>query len=166
MSKHQCQSICDASYNNCIECVRQFIEDGTDVNEFNDGFTPLHFASYEIAKLLLEHGADVNIQDDTSLTPLHDASVWNKMTMVELLLLHNANINIKTIDGSTPLHLASFNKHKDLVELLLNRRADTHIYNNDNQTPAEITTCDEIKDLIVNYEAPPIKCAEDHQSHL
>lgn len=44
MITSHCLSIGDASYNNCIDCVRKFID---------DGFTPLHFASYEIAKLTL-----------------------------------------------------------------------------------------------------------------
>jgi len=66
--------------------VRLAINFGADVKaKDNDGWTPLHFASkednIEIAKLLIEKGADVGAKVD-GWTPLH----WAKSDEMEALL--------------------------------------------------------------------------------
>nr|XP_043607811.1 integrin-linked protein kinase 1-like [Erigeron canadensis] len=58
-----------------------------------DNRTPLHVASLhgwiDVAKCLIDHGADVNAQDRWKNTPLADAEGAKKHDMVELLKLHN-----------------------------------------------------------------------------
>ena len=60
-------SIGEAAESGNIEAVRQHIAAGTDVNiKDDDGFTALYFAAQEgqkeIAELLIEKGADVNVK--------------------------------------------------------------------------------------------------------
>ncbi len=60
-------SIDEAAASGNIEAVRQHIAAGTDVNiKDDDGFTALYFAAQEgqkeIAELLIEKGADVNVK--------------------------------------------------------------------------------------------------------
>nr|GEW55808.1 integrin-linked protein kinase 1-like [Tanacetum cinerariifolium] len=58
-----------------------------------DNRTPLHVASLhgwiDVAKCLIEYGADVNAQDRWKNTPLADAEGAKKHNMIELLKLHN-----------------------------------------------------------------------------
>lgn len=69
----------------------------------NDGYTPLHRACYEnhidIAKLLIQFGANVNATTEFKWTPLHSASQWTNAYCVALLLQHNANVNARTDGG-------------------------------------------------------------------
>ncbi|KAA8532923.1 hypothetical protein F0562_032960 [Nyssa sinensis] len=57
-----------------------------------DNRTPLHVASIhgwiDVAKCLIEHGADVNAQDRWNNTPLADAEGAKKDTIIELLKSH------------------------------------------------------------------------------
>ena len=61
----------------------------------------------EIARLLIKHGADVSVHDNTHSTPLHLAALSGSPDAVHLLLEHGENATI--LDGSqrTLLHLAS-----------------------------------------------------------
>ncbi|KAL7608323.1 integrin-linked protein kinase 1 [Lactuca sativa] len=58
-----------------------------------DNRTPLHVASLhgwvDVAKCLIEYGADVNAQDRWKNTPLADAEGAKKHNMIELLKLHD-----------------------------------------------------------------------------
>lgn len=55
------------------------------------GYTPLHLAASsgheECVRILLEHGADITIEDDFGKTPKKIASLSSKSTIVRLL--HN-----------------------------------------------------------------------------
>jgi ankyrin repeat protein len=61
------------------------------------------FGQYSVAKWLLEHGANVNIQmkDKPKNTPLHGAKFRGHFLIVELLLEYGADINIKNDFGAT-----------------------------------------------------------------
>ena len=64
----------------------------------------------ETVKLLLEHGAQVNIEDDIMGSPLHMAILIGAHTdAVKLLLDHGADVNIQDHEGWSPLHIASIN---------------------------------------------------------
>ena len=61
----------------------------------------------EVAKLLLEKGADINFQNTIGDTALHCACVWGHLDVVKLLLEKGADIEIKNVNGETTLHRAS-----------------------------------------------------------
>ncbi|KAH9988638.1 ankyrin repeat-containing domain protein [Russula vinacea] len=74
--------------------VRLLLDHGADPNvlaEYQSGNTPLHRASrsgrIEIARLLIEHGANVEVQDDLGRTPL-DVATFELHEIVKLLLEH------------------------------------------------------------------------------
>jgi ankyrin repeat protein len=84
----------DAVKGNNFEIVKLFIEAGADLNV--DGNTPLiesiKKGCVELANFLIEHGADVNINDGT--TPLYHAEIY------KLLIDKGANLNIENnFDG-------------------------------------------------------------------
>jgi len=72
---------------------------------------PLHSAvahhHFEISKLLVDHGADVNARQQGGFTPLHEAALGGCAEIATLLLEHGANINAKTDKGKTPIEFTA-----------------------------------------------------------
>ena len=118
-----------------------------DIDAVNDeGLTSLMFASMngctEVVELLLEAGANLNMQIKTSTTmkningytALMLASEHGYSQIVELLLNKNADPNIQNSDGCTALMQASQHGYSQIVELLLKDEADPNIQNMNGQT--------------------------------
>lgn len=97
------------------------------------GKTPLMNAASightEVAKKLIEHGADVNAKDDTGATPLMLAAAFGHKETAELLLDKGADVNITDNTGATPLMLAAAFGDKDTAELLIDKGADINAKN-------------------------------------
>ena len=64
-------------------------------------------AMAEIVRVLIEHGADVTMQDKAHSTPLHLASSMGNTEIVRLLLQHGADVATQDENNRTPLHLTS-----------------------------------------------------------
>jgi ankyrin repeat protein len=104
-----------------VELVQLLLESGANANQRNwitpsngegDNF-PLWFAAnqkrpnrVEVATLLLEYGANVNMVGEFGETPLHQAAAWDNADIAEFLLQNGAYVNAEIIEGNTPLHLA------------------------------------------------------------
>jgi hypothetical protein len=110
-----------------FEVVRILIGyDPADINARDEGgSTPLLWASgsycFEdgsVVRLLLEHGADINVQNQIGRTPLHRASMIGALGVVRLLLEHGADVEAKNNVGETALQEAADMEHDDVVELL------------------------------------------------
>lgn len=93
-----------------------------------DHWTPLHLAShlggYETARFLLDHGANVNAEDELLRTPLHHVARGHDETqddvrVSQLLLNYGADVNAQDINGDTPLHLASSPGKLEIIRVLL-----------------------------------------------
>jgi ankyrin repeat protein len=68
-------------------------------------FNAIFFGNYEFTKILLEHGANVNLQDHCGTTPLHcavRAVAGNKEQIIKLLLERGADLKIKNNLGKLP----------------------------------------------------------------
>jgi hypothetical protein len=89
-----------------------------------DGWTPLRWASEghnfkeSVLRLLLEHGADINVQDEDGETPLHSASFCGALEVVHLLLEHGADVEVRDKTGKTALEIAAEEGHDEVVDLL------------------------------------------------
>ena len=96
-----------------LEVIEQHIKAGTDLNvrEPSVGSTPLIsaavFGKTEVARMLIESGADLNIQNQQASTALHGAAFLCRTEIVKLLLENGAIKDIKNIFGSTPLESVS-----------------------------------------------------------
>jgi len=72
----------------------------------------------DIARTLIEHGADVNAQGDNDVAPLHTAAARGNVESATLLLDHGADINATTKDGKTASHYAAERNHPEMVKFL------------------------------------------------
>lgn len=88
-----------------VEAARKVIAQGANVNARDHGQTPLMRAAQNghirVMEVLLEHGADVNAQDDDGRTALMIAAGASDPVMVRLLLDRGAKLDIKDHDGFT-----------------------------------------------------------------
>ena len=104
-----------------------------------DKSTPLHLASIrgsvEVARVLIEHGADPTAQNEDGLTPLHEASKWGRMKVIRLLLKHGAELTTQDNDRSTPLHEASIWGRTAVACVLVEHGADVTAQDVDGSTP-------------------------------
>ncbi|MBT4803971.1 MAG: hypothetical protein HON78_03085, partial [Legionellales bacterium] len=74
----------------------------------------------DIAKVLIENGADVNDKGVFGTPPLHLAAEKGSLDIVKALISGGADVNIKDkYTNSTPLHRAIANGHLDIVNRLL-----------------------------------------------
>ena len=88
-----------AIYHSPLELVQKLLDADADPNlHEGDGFPPLVAAfeskanTFDVLKLLLENGADVEQRDFNDYTPLHLAAIGD-LPSVELLLAHGADPN-------------------------------------------------------------------------
>ena len=113
-----------------------------------NGRTPLHLASLcgrsDIARILLKFGADVDVQDSDTMTPLLLVSQYllppsrddSQITKTaRLLLVHGANVHVRDKNGQVPLHAASHHDLSGIVTLLLTFGADVDAQDNHAMTP-------------------------------
>jgi len=75
----------------------------------------------DIARTLIEHGANVNGKAASDLTALHTAAARGNIESAKLLLDHGADINATSTDGKTPLDYAQERNHPEMVEFLKTR---------------------------------------------
>ncbi len=88
--------------------------------------TPLLIAlknNLDLAKLLLENGADPNVKDSDSDTPLHMAVQKNDTDFATFLLSKSANPNIPDANNKTALYLALENETTQMAQLLTDHEA-------------------------------------------
>ncbi|XP_058793730.1 putative ankyrin repeat protein RF_0381 [Phymastichus coffea] len=87
-----------------------------------------------LAKLLIDRGADVNYRNNDEETALHLAIHRRNFSMCKLLVKHSADVNLKNKYKESALHLAIRYKDFKLVEMLLSFNADINQRAIDNDT--------------------------------
>lgn len=146
---------------------QHFLE-GKNFKDLQKKYPNIELFLQKILKLCIELGANVNVQDIMSVTPLHAAVVKASPNIVKLLLeaganpniydftgetsvfkvidaelipllvQHGANLNFQNWDGDTSLHRAAKMSNYDKISALLQYGADPSIINKKGEKPSNL----------------------------
>ena len=100
----------------------------TNTNQCLCGYNSYRFERVEIAKLLLQRGANPMVQNDNCFTPLHLAARRGHLELCSLLLKDSrVQVNSLNQGNISPFDMACLGGSREVCELLLKRGADiTH----------------------------------------
>lgn len=114
--------------------------------------TPLHFSAgynrVSVVEYLLQHKADVHVQDKGGLVPLHNSSSYGHLEVSQMLIKAGANPNSMDLWKFSPLHEAAAKGKYEIVRLLLKHGGDAKLKNRDGATPLDLAKDQEIGDLL------------------
>jgi len=124
---------------------------------FVGGYTPLHAAAERghemVMYVLLDHGADVNSQDDEGAAPLHYASGAGYEQLCDILLRHGADANMQEKKGYTALHYAAAAGKERVASVLLYHGAKINVKQEKGWTPlviAQSSGHDAVADVLLS----------------
>ena len=135
------------------------VEHSQDVNSlgFDMEETPLHVSSHwghvEIARILLEHGADIEARDKNYWSPLERASTEGHVELVQVLLEYGAEANARDAERCTPLYLAWDFGRPAVIRALLRHGADVRARYKNDQTLLHQVEEEEVTRLLLEYGA-------------
>lgn len=137
-----------------IDVIVRWLDKGGDPDvRATNGQTLLHAAvhggQFEIVRLLVAHGADVNACSNE--TPYHTypsqtAAYEGRLEILDELVTRGADPTIQTENGCTLLHLALLNAHLAVMQYLLDRGADMEIAAGSGVTPLSSATMHDFRE--------------------
>ena len=143
------RSLLEAVANGDSVLVQQHLEQGVDSDELNTALWVESTRGHsDVVKLLLDSGAQVNLQHDGS-SSLMVASGNGHSDVVKLLLDSGAQVNSQNKYGSSSLMVASDNGHSDVVKLLLDSGARVDLQDNHGDSAWDLASNPETRDLLV-----------------
>ncbi|XP_058818348.1 serine/threonine-protein phosphatase 6 regulatory ankyrin repeat subunit A isoform X2 [Topomyia yanbarensis] len=90
-----------------------------------NGDTALHLAArrkdVEMARILIDYGANVDLQNGDGQTALHIAAAEGDEAMVKYFYTVRASASIIDNQDRTPMHLAAENGHASIIEILADK---------------------------------------------
>lgn len=111
-----------ATYYNQIDMVKYLIKKKVDLISDKGSSTALQACSYkgfkEIAKALLDYGADPNIHDANGITPLLYACQFQHIEIVSMLKHAGANLDYKDQSGRTAMDYCKLLGYDEILAIL------------------------------------------------
>ena len=89
----------------------------------------LYRGYFDVAELLHEHGADIDVRSTWEWTLLHVASFSGHVYAARWLLNHGADANAQMEGGWNSLDLATWSKYPEIVQVLLEHGASMDVEN-------------------------------------
>jgi ankyrin repeat protein len=126
------------------EAVIHLIENVADVNLCecgSKGRSPLHaaaeYGNLEILDCLIKAGANVNLLDSDSATPLFRAVTRDKTEAAIHLIRNGSDVNVceGRFKGRSPLHAAAEYGQLEIMDCLIKAGADVIVHDSDGATP-------------------------------
>ena len=95
----------------------------------------LGIGNFEMAQLLYQRGADLDVLGLGTWTLLHAMSAKGRIDIAQWLLTRGANPNVSSDSRGTPLHIAASCGHLEVVRILLKHNADNNRRDDDGRIP-------------------------------
>ena len=145
-SESQSNALMTAARGGHLETVSALLAGGANAN---DNTAVILATRLDVLKLLLDHGADVNIKQGGGYTALTSATWSGDVARAKLLLERGADVNAKDQSGRTVLMIAAeamvsngirppteefVRRFMDVLTLFVTSRADVNAKNNDGRT--------------------------------
>ncbi|WP_157153877.1 ankyrin repeat domain-containing protein [Brachyspira murdochii] len=125
-----------------MKALEKLIKDDTDLNKQYDKITPLGLAAArndkEMVKFLVEHGADINLEDGYGYTPLIIAMKYRNIGLAKDIIDLKPDLNaICSATGDTPLTYLAREVWfgTDLCYYMIKNGADVNKKNDNGDTP-------------------------------
>ncbi|KAK5131891.1 hypothetical protein LTR08_000479 [Meristemomyces frigidus] len=123
----------------------------------------------ELARYLLELGADVNALNCYKTTPLMYAVKYGSQDMVQLVLAFDPNLSQLSFIGAAAVHWAVWPNRPEVLELLLLAGADCNHPMADGSTPLHCAVTGghlQTVECLLTYGADPLRRNEDWRTPL
>jgi Ankyrin repeats (3 copies)/Ankyrin repeats (many copies) len=114
----------------------------------------VHQGDFEMVRVLLDYGLNVNIRDNLGSTPLNFALEYRSKNIdprvVRFLLDHGADPNIlaQLQGGNTPLHRASRSGRIEIARLLVEHGANVEVQDDRGKTPLDVATKEQHDEIV------------------
>lgn len=132
-----------AASSGIYDLVYEIVQQKTNLNVLDHKHrTPLYLAikndHEQIAELLIEYGADVNIREiENGETPIFPA-INSSLELIDLLLEHGANINDIDFNKKTLLHKAAINNNIEAAKHLLTKNTNINAIDKEGYTCTDL----------------------------
>lgn len=122
-------TVVSAAQQNKTGDVQALLTDHRDPDDTDEQGRPsliwaVTYDNLAMAKMLLDHGAHVDLRDNFGNTALHWAAQRGSIAMMKLLIADKATVDIQNRQGETPLIQAVSNNKIEAARLLLANGAD------------------------------------------
>ena len=141
-----------------ITKIRKYLKQGYNPNLLDNvtRSSSLHLATVngdlETIKVLLENGANRNLQDGDGKTPIVKAIECNNHDVIQFIIFSGINPNIQDYQfANSPLHWSIYEKNIEAAKLLLNycHSIDVNLINHNQDTPLHLAVkSQEFNDIV------------------
>jgi tankyrase len=148
-----CRYLIEAAKSGDVDSVKRWVNCINDscTSDNQPRFTPLIYAAasghVEVARVLLEGGANVQRANADQRTALHVAASYGHLDVCRLLLDWGAKVDPVDKWKYTPLNDAARRDYLSVVKLLVERGADVRLRNVDGMTASDVARSNGMLDV-------------------